>query len=138
MVQIVIDTNVLVTAMRSRRGRSNELLRRLGDPRWQVNISAALILEYEEVLMRQAATGAFSERVAMVIVDRFCALGRENAIFYRWRPSLPDADDEFLLDLAVRCQCDYLITFNPRDLIAASTFGIRIVTPGQFLTIMEG
>ena len=55
MIQIVIDTNVLVAAMRSRWGRSNELLQRIDDSRWQVNVSVALILEYEEVLGREAA-----------------------------------------------------------------------------------
>ena len=71
MVQIVVDTNVLVAAMRSRWGESNRLLRHLGDPRWQVNISAALILEYEEVLRRQAMAGAFSVSLVEILVDRF-------------------------------------------------------------------
>ena len=71
------------------------------------------------------------------MVDRFCAVGKRNAIFYRWRPSLSDPDDEFLLELAVRCRCNYLVTFNQRDFLAARMFGIRVVTPREFLTIME-
>ena len=132
MLQIVIDTNVLVAAMRSRKGDSNRLLRYLGDPRWQVNISAALIFEYDEVLRRQASAGVFPLRLVEIIVDRFCAVGRENSIFFRWRPFLTDADDEFLLDLAVRCQCDYLITFDERHLAPAASFGVRVLTPREF------
>jgi predicted nucleic acid-binding protein len=123
--------------MRSRRGDSNRLLRHLGDPRWQLNISAALIYEYEEVLRRQAAEGAFPLPLVEIIVDRFCAVGRENSIFFRWRPFLADSDDEFLLELAVRCRCDYLITFDERHLAPALTFGIQVVTPREFLKIME-
>ena len=137
MVQIVVDTNVLVAAMRARQGESNRLLRHLGDPRWQVNISAALILEYEEVLRRQALAGAFPASLVEILVDRFCAVGRENAIFFRWRPFLADSDDEFVLELAVRCQCDYLITFNHRHFAPSATFGIQVVTPHEFLTIMK-
>ena len=137
VLQIVIDTNVLVAAMRSRRGDSNRLLRHLRDPRWQVNISTALILEYEEVLRRQAAAGAFLLALVEIIVDRFCAVGRENSIFFRWRPFLADADDEFLLELAVRCQCDYLISFDERHLAPAATFGVKVVTPREFLKIMD-
>jgi len=137
LLQIVIDTNVLVAAMRSRKGDSNRLLRHLGDPRWQVNISVALILEYDEVLKRQAAAGAFPTTLAEIIVDRFCAVGRENSIFFRWRPFLVDSDDEFLLELAVRCQCDYLITFDERHMAPAAKFGVSVVTPREFLRIME-
>ena len=136
MVQIVIDTNVLVAAMRSRHGRSNELLRRLSDPRWQVNISATLLLEYEEVLGREAARGNFPTEVPTILVDRFCAIARHHAIFFRWRPQLSDPDDEFLVDLAIRCQCDYIITFDRRHLAPAEFFGIRVVTPAIFLEIM--
>ena len=118
--------------MRSRKGDSNRLLRYLGDPRWQVNISAALIFEYDEVLRRQASAGVFPLRLVEIIVDRFCAVGRENSIFFRWRPFLTDADDEFLLDLAVRCQCDYLITFDKRHLAPAASFGVRVLTPREF------
>ena len=118
--------------MRSRKGDSNRLLRYLGDPRWQVNISAALIFEYDEVLRRQASAGVFPLRLVEIIVDRFCAVGRENSIFFRWRPFLTDADDEFLLDLAVRCQCDYLIPFDERHLAPAASFGVRVLTPREF------
>ena len=123
--------------MRSRKGDSNRLLRYLGDPRWQVNISAALIFEYDEVLRRQASAGIFPLRLVEIIVDGFCAVGRENSIFFRWRPFLTDADDEFLLDLAVRCQCDSLITFDKRHLAPAASFGVRVLTLREFLRIME-
>ena len=54
-IQVVIDTNVLVAAARSRAGASFELLRLFdaGDVRWQWNISTALLLEYESVLKRE-------------------------------------------------------------------------------------
>jgi len=53
--QIIIDTNVLVAALRSKQGASYRLLELLrnGDNRWQINVSTALILEYEAVLKRE-------------------------------------------------------------------------------------
>ena len=51
---------------------------------------------------------------------------------------MPDPDDDFLLELAVGCSADFLITHNLRDLAPAAEFGIRVVTPGEFLRIMEG
>ena len=38
-IQIVVDTNVLLSRLRSKRGASYKLLTLLEDERWQVNIS---------------------------------------------------------------------------------------------------
>jgi len=75
--------------------------------------------------------------VCDAIIDRICAVGRENDIFFRWRMLLPDPDDDFLLELAVRCRADFLITHNLRDLAPAAQFGIRVMTPGEFLRTIE-
>ena len=54
-VQVVIDTDVLVSAWRSRNGCSYRLISSFiaGDDRWQWNVSTAALLEYEEVLRRE-------------------------------------------------------------------------------------
>jgi predicted nucleic acid-binding protein len=54
-------------------------------------------------------------------------------VFFLWRPYLPDPDDDMVLELAVASNCDAIITFNRRDFAGASRFGVRILTPGEFL-----
>jgi predicted nucleic acid-binding protein len=49
---------------------------------------------------------------------------------------LKDADDEFLVDLAIKAQADFIITYNQRDLQPVDRFGIQVVTPKQFLQIV--
>ena len=51
--QIVIDTNVILAGLRSKNGASYKLLSILNDKRFQINISATLIFEYEEILKRE-------------------------------------------------------------------------------------
>ncbi|KPA16606.1 twitching motility protein PilT [Candidatus Magnetomorum sp. HK-1] len=53
--QVIIDTNVIVSAFRSKKGASHLLVKLLRDQdtRWEANISTALILEYESVLKRE-------------------------------------------------------------------------------------
>jgi predicted nucleic acid-binding protein len=48
--QVVIDTNILVAGLRSRRGASFRLLGQIGEHRWRPNLTVALLLEYEAVL----------------------------------------------------------------------------------------
>ena len=54
-------------------------------------------------------------------------------IFYLWRPSASDPDDDFIIDLAVESEADFIITYNQKDLQAAEKFGIYVVTPKEFL-----
>jgi len=51
--QIVLDTNILLSGLRSNRGASYKLLTILNDKRWQLNISTTLVFEYEEILKRE-------------------------------------------------------------------------------------
>lgn len=134
--QIVLDTNVLVTAFRSRRGASHKLVTLLKDTRWQVNLSTPLVLEYEEVLKRPGLVTGFSTEAIDVFLDGLCGICNQHDIFYLWRPLARDPDDDFLLELAVRAQADFIVTYNTSDLLAATQFGIVLVTPKEFLQRM--
>jgi putative PIN family toxin of toxin-antitoxin system len=51
--QVVLDTNVIIAAQRSNRGASAKLMSLIGTDRFEVHLSVPLVLEYEEVLLRQ-------------------------------------------------------------------------------------
>ena len=136
-VQIVIDTNVLVSAFRSRHGASNKLLAAIGDPRWKINISTSLALEYEEVLKRTLKDQGRSLKLAEEAVDGLLALANRQSTPVRYRPMSSDADDEFILELAIESRAAYLVTFNIRDFKALERYGVHVVRPSEFLRIME-
>jgi putative PIN family toxin of toxin-antitoxin system len=131
--QIILDTNVLLAGLRSSRGASYKLLSQLNDRRWRLNISTTLVLEYEEVLKRERLWLGLNLEDIDRIINGICAIARHRQIFYLWRPVAREPDDDFLIDLAVECQADYIITYNKRDLQAAERFGIRIASPKEFL-----
>jgi putative PIN family toxin of toxin-antitoxin system len=134
--QIVLDTNVLLAGLRSRRGASYKLLTILNDNRWQLNISTALVFEYEEILKREQTQLGLSLEDIDNVIDALCAIANKRSIFYLWRPMLNDPNDDFLVDLAVESQADYIITYNQKDLQPAEKFGLLVVTPKQFLQAM--
>ena len=111
LYQIVIDTNVLLAALLSKRGASYKLLSMLNDARWQLNVSTALMLEYEEVLKRERVQLGLSLADIDDLLDGLCAIANRLDIFYQWRPVSRDPDDDFLVDLAVRAQADFIITY---------------------------
>jgi putative PIN family toxin of toxin-antitoxin system len=137
MLRVVLDTNVLISALRSTRGASFRLVAMLGDPRWQPMVSVALILEYEAVARREAGRLGLADWVVESIVDMFCRIESQHAIRFRLRPALRDPSDEFILELAVASQADFIVTHNIRDFCGSETYGIRAVTPGEFLRTIE-
>lgn len=134
--QILLDTNVLIAAQRSKRGASSKLISLIGTGRFHVHISVALILEYEAVLMRYRAEAGWTQEDVTDFVDSICALAEPHEIYYQWRPYLHDPGDEFVLDLAVAAGCNYLVTFNQRHFVGVERFNIRVITPGEFLKII--
>lgn len=132
-IQIVLDTNVLLSGLRSARGASYKLLTILNSERWQLNISTTLVFEYEEILKREKDQLTLSFEEIDDVIDGICSIANLCDIFYIWRPVAPDPDDDFLIDLAVEARADFIITYNKKDLQAASIFGIKVVTPNEFL-----
>ncbi len=113
--QIVLDTSVIIAALRSRRGASFELLRLVGDERWQLHLSTALLLEYEAVARRESQELWLSPDLIEAVLDYLGANAQEHAISFRWRPFLSDPDDDFILELAVAAKAQYIVTHNLRD-----------------------
>ena len=131
--QIVIDTNVLVAGLRSRRGYAFQLLTLVGTERFDINLSVPLVLEYEEVLLRQEPHFLVGRDAVEAIIDYHCTVAHLHRIFYLWRPFLRDPDDEMILELAVRASCSHIVTYNTGDFRGVERFGIRVVDPRTFL-----
>jgi putative PIN family toxin of toxin-antitoxin system len=135
--QVVIDTNVLISAFRSSVGSAYQLFEALGDDRWQTNLSIPLVLEYEEVLNRTREFTGLSQQEIGQLLDALCAVANHHKIFFLWRPGGNDPDDEFLIELAIAAQADFIISYNISDLKQADSFGIQVITPKQFLQLLE-
>ena len=132
MPRIVLDTNVLVAALRSRRGASFRLLSLVGSGRFELALPVPLVLEYEDVLLRPDMVLASAEDVGTAL-DYLCAVSHHQAVFYLWRPQLPDPNDDLLLELAVAAGCETIVTFNLRDFRGVERFGIKALRPQDFL-----
>ena len=112
---VVLDSSVLVAALRSRQGASFRLLELLRDAQFEIAVSVPLALEYEAVLVRHAAELNLSREAAVGVVDFLCSVAHRQDIHFLWRPSLPDPQDEFVLELAVAANCEAIITHIVRN-----------------------
>lgn len=119
--------------MKSKRGASYRLLKLIGDERWRMSLSVPLLFEYEDVLKRQSLGLQVSVGEVDDVLDFICATADLREIFYLWRPTLPDPKDDFVLEVGVESECDFIVTFNVKDFKPAAQFGIGVITPSEFL-----
>ena len=136
-LRVVIDTNVLIAGLRSPNGPSFQLLQRLGTEAFALCISVPLVLEYEAVAKRQSRELGLAFADIDDVLDYVCSIAEPHAIFYLWRPFLPDPRDDLVLELAVEAQASCIITHNLRDFAGTEQFGIEALSPGAFLRRLE-
>jgi putative PIN family toxin of toxin-antitoxin system len=132
-MKIVIDTNVLVAALRSRRGASFKLVSVLSSDKFSIAISVPLVFEYEDALKR-LESAAITEQDIGDFIDFLCEIGHHQEIFFLWRPFLPDPSDDHVLEVAVAAGCDTIVTYNKRDFRGIEHFGMRILDPRELLS----
>ena len=134
-MNVVIDTNVLVAALRSNKGASYKLLSLLPGGRYTPNISVPLFFEYEAVLKRKGIVPALSVVDIDAILDFVLSKSRIRKIYFLWRPFLRDLKDDHLLEVAVESNSKYIVTFNVNDFKGTEKFGVKAVTPQEYLKL---
>jgi putative PIN family toxin of toxin-antitoxin system len=128
--RIVIDTNVLVSALRTKRGASYRLIQQCGRGRFEHVLSMTLAFEYEASCRVCIADQTEAETFLSTLIDS-AVLAFADIPF---RPYLPDPKDEMVLEAAVNGHASRIVTFNRRHFVGSARVGIRVTDPGEFLT----
>jgi putative PIN family toxin of toxin-antitoxin system len=136
-VRVVLDTNVIVAAMRGPTGASAALLMEARQDKLTLLANVALALEYEATCTRAEhilGSGLNAKDVG-IFVDAVIAMLEPVESHYNWRPMLRDPGDEIVLEAAANGNADAIVTFNIRDFgIAPKQFGINLLTPAEAYT----
>jgi predicted nucleic acid-binding protein len=131
--RVVLDTNVVVAGLRSRRGACFRLLAAVGKGKFEIALSVPLVFEYEDALLRHATATGLSRADVDDFLDYFCLVGHLQNIFFLWRPLLPHPKDDLVLELAVAASCRTVVTYNIRDFRGGEGLGVSAQRPGAFL-----
>lgn len=135
-LRLVLDSSVVRAGFVSASGASRVLLGAALDGEVRAVASTALMLQYEDVLLRPAtldAAGA-SARDALRFLDGLCAVCVPVAIDVLWRPASPDPGDDLVIDAAVNGLASVIATYDLRHLRPpAARFGIAAERPVDVL-----
>lgn len=132
-INIILDTNVLVSALRSRNGASYKLLTLIDNGDFHLNISVPLFLEYESVTLRECLKLPLKKADILDILNYIAKVSNKRDIFFLWRPYLKDPKDDLVLEVAVESNSKVIVTYNKKDFIGVDKFGIKVFTPKEFL-----
>jgi len=142
MYKIVIDTNVVLSALFSNRGKSYKLMELLtakaADGLKYNVVSVPLALEFEEVLLRpknRETYDYFSQEDIGLIISDIIHVSYQTELHFLWRPFLKDSFDDKVLETAVNGQANAIITYNTKDFAGVKKyFNIDIFTPAELFT----
>jgi len=140
MRRVVLDTSIVVAALRTRKGAGNAVLRLVAERRLRPLATPPLFLEYEDVLKR--AEQRLAHGLSLEQVDEFlaelAALVEPVELHFMWRPQLRDPGDEMVLEAAINGDADALITYNVSDfVVAAERFGVKVLRPAEVLKMVK-
>lgn len=137
-LRIVLDTNVLVAASRSKQGASFALVSDIPSERFQVCLSVGLYAEWVEVLSRpENLPPGLNADDAQNFVRYLASQAHLQEIHFLWRPFLADSDDDMVLELALAAGCQHIITFNSAHFRGAEQLGIEVLAPREFLKLLN-
>jgi putative PIN family toxin of toxin-antitoxin system len=137
IVVVVLDTNVVISALKSASGASFQLIRFIRLGLLRPALSAPLMFEYEEVASRPGLLPHLSSSDINGFLDWFASVSNLHKIHFLWRPLLKDPKDDMVLEVAASAGAEYVVTYNISDFDRAFSIGIRVITPPQLLTLIS-
>jgi putative PIN family toxin of toxin-antitoxin system len=129
MIRVVLDTNILVSALLQPLGPPARVFRLATSGVVQLCMSGDIFAEYEEVIRRPRF------RRSDGVVEGALRIIRENAFWVRPTESIrkcADPDDDVFLECAQAAKAHYLVTGNIKD-FPFPWHQTQIVTARQFL-----
>jgi putative PIN family toxin of toxin-antitoxin system len=131
---VVLDSNVVFSALFSSKGYSFELLGHLRDEAFQIAITPPLLFEYEDLLNRPGKIPHLAPKEIDAFLNWLTFVARRHRVYYLWRPRLPDPRDDLVLEAALASSAKFIVTFNAKHFRPAGSLGILALDPHQFIS----
>lgn len=117
-IVIVVDTNVLIGALIGKEyGANRKLIELCLLKQFQPLINDTLFCEYEDVFSRPEiiTKSPYSISEAQELFCAFLTVCHWTKIYYSWRPNLRDENDNYLIELAIAGNAEFIVTNNTKD-----------------------
>ncbi|MGB9028481.1 MAG: putative toxin-antitoxin system toxin component, PIN family [Acidobacteriaceae bacterium] len=136
-MRIVVDTSVLISALRSGAGASAEILRLVLRGELTILMNYNLACEYRDVALRaeHLRGSGRSQAQTSLILDAMEAIAEPVYVAFRYRPLSPDVNDDLVMELAINGNADAIVTNNTKHFRdAAERFSLAVLIPAELLS----
>lgn len=139
---VVLDTNIIISGLYSKRGASYQLLKAAISGDLPCAISPLIALEYEGKIHDKIEEGflGISKGNCGRILDALFAMAKVVWEPFQVRPILSDPSDDKILECAISGNCTHIITFNTKHFpkVVTKLYGIQPMSPRKFLKLWRG
>ena len=132
-MNIVLDTNVLISATLWGNGSAQKTLSKLIEKKVTIFTSNALIAEYYKVVMRDFN---YSEDKTTAIVENFLSIVKIVETKEILNIVKDDPDDNKVLECAVASSSTYIVTYDKHLLNLKEFRGIKIIKPEEIINLL--
>ena len=137
-MKIVLDTSVLVAAVRSRNGASFQLVSMLPSAKFEIALTVAVYTEWQAVLTRpENMPPTATADDALAFLRYLASVAHLQDVHFLWRPFSRDPDDDMIVECAVASGCEYIVTHNVKDFRRVEELKVKVITPGAFLKLLR-
>lgn len=133
-MNIVLDTNVLVSGLLTPFGPCGEIVRMLSSGEVTLSLDARTLIEYQEVLDRPKFK--FDKDKVAALLDHIEHRGVTVASSPLRQP-LPDIDDEPFLEVAIAARAICIVTGNQVHFPTELCQGVMVLSPSDFLAFYK-
>ena len=129
-MNIVLDTNVLVSGLLTPFGNCGEIVRMLASDEIILCVDARIVVEYSEVLSRPRFN--IDPQKAAAVIE-YIQTAAETHVTTPLDRTLPHENDNPFLEVAISSGAECLVTGNLKHFPARCRAGVRVLAPKEFL-----
>lgn len=133
--RVVLDTNIIVSALRSANGAAAAVIALLADDQLEAHLSLPLYMQYKDVVLRHTEELRIPSDEISAALESIKHLSVLHDIHFLLRPELEDEGDNLVLELAFTARVDFIVTHNVRDFLRSQRYGIVAITPLQLIRL---
>ena len=133
-MRVVLDTNILLQSI-GRTSRLRPIWIAMLNKTFNLYVTDAILLEYEEIISNKASVLAAQSIIALL--SKALNVHLINT-YYAWNAITKDVDDNKFFDAAIAANADYLVT-NDRHFDEVKKLGfpkIDIISGDDFLSLV--
>ena len=134
-MRVVLDTNVLVSALLTGAGTADMAVQLILQGAATLLVDSRILAEYDEVTSRTRFGFDEAERRAVLDVLELIA---DPVVARPLRVTLPDPDDRVFVEVAIAGQADVIVSGNVKHFVPRrGSLGVRVQTPREFVNAMR-